>query len=89
MEWQNGTWGQSVRVSNTLNCGITQIDFDARQGIVFDQNGSVFAHRQQLNKTEGTINNNEINIPAYYNINHNQNTYRENVNTYFIIDGGK
>lgn len=89
MEWQNGTWGQAVRVSNTLNCGITQIDFDARQGIVFDQNGSVFAHRQQLNKTEGAINNNEINIPAYYNINHNQNTYRENVNTYFIIDGGK
>ena len=89
MEWQNGTWSQSSRLSNTFNCGITQIDYGARQGGIVNQNGNIFAHRQQLNKTEGTINNTKIEVPAYYNISHNGNTYRENMKTYFPIDDGK
>ena len=89
MEWQNGTWNQASRFSNTFNCGITQIDYGARQGVVVNQNGNVFAHQQQLNKTEGTVNNTKIEVPAYYSISHNGNTYRENMKTYFPIDYGK
>lgn len=89
MGWQNGTWNQATRFSNTFNCGITQIEYGARQGRVVNQNGNVFAHRQQLNKTEGTVNNTKIEVPAYYNISHNGNTYRENMKTYFPIDNGK
>lgn len=89
MEWQNGMWSQATRLSNTFNCGITQIEYGARQGSVVDQNGNVFSHRQRLNKTEGTINKKQISVPAYYNIKHNKNTYRENIQTYFPIDDGK
>ena len=89
MEWQNGTWNQATRLSNKFNCGITQIDYGARQGGIVNQNGNVFAHRQQLDKTEGTINNTKIEVPAYYSISHNGNTYRENMKTYFPIDYGK
>lgn len=89
MEWQNGTWNQAARFSNTFNCGITQIEYGARQGGIVNQNGNVFAHRQQLNKTEGTVNNTKIEVPAYYNISHNGDTYRENIKTYIPIDYGK
>ena len=89
MEWQNGTWNQAARFSSTFNCGITQIDYRTRQGGIVNQNGIVFAHRQQLDKTEGTVDNTKIEVPAYYNISHNGNAYRENMKTYFPIDGGK
>lgn len=89
MEWQNGTWDIAARFSNTFNCGITQIDYGARYGSVVNQNGNVFAHQQRLNKTEGTVNNTKIEVPAYYSISHNGNTYRENIKTYLPIDYGK
>ena len=89
MEWQNGTWNQASRLSNTFIYGITQIDYGAREGELVNPNGNVFAHQQRLDQTKGIINKTKIEVPAYYSISHNGNTYRENMKTYFPIDNGK